>query len=132
LKVVVALAIVIGIVAGVGFAVIQNSSDQSGNSPSTASAAEATVDPRKELSAEVLKALPDEELAEIFPEKAESILNPQSAEQIKVGSNKLSDPAYLRAVLEKMGANPPADATTSELQEMLAHIEASDTSLAGK
>jgi hypothetical protein len=132
LKVVVALAILIGIVAGVGFAVTQNSSDKSGSSASTASGAEATVDPRKELPVEVLKALPDEELAEIFPEKAEAILNPEVAEQIKAGSNKSNDPVYLRAVLEKMGADPPADATTSQLQEMLAHIEAQDASSAGK
>lgn len=120
MKIVVALAIVIGVVAGVGFALLQNNSDSSEGSYASAGATE-VVDPRKDLPVEILKALPDEELAEIFPEKAEAILNPESASQIKAGGDKSDNPKYLRAVLQKLGLTPPEGATTPELQEMLAN-----------
>lgn len=121
MKIIVILAVVIGIVAGVGFAVLQDNGDSSSNASSSISSAEPTPDPRKDLPLDVLKALPDEELAEIFPEKAEAILNPESFEQFTTGGKDSDDPEYLRAVLEKMGVSPPADATTKELQELLAN-----------
>jgi hypothetical protein len=119
LKVVVALAIVIGVVAGVGFALLQNNSDPATDTSGRANSIE-SGDPRKDLPAEVLKALPDEELAEIFPEKADAILNPEIVDQINTGGKESDDPEYLRAVLEKMGITPPEDATTRELQDLLA------------
>ena len=121
MKFIIAVAVVIGLVGGIGFAAIQNSQSSSGGSGSNLSTTtEEEIDPRLSLPAEVLKALPPEELAEMFPEKAEAILNPDSAAQIKSGGKSSDDPEYLRAVLLKMGLNPAANATTSELQDMLA------------
>ena len=121
MKLIVALAIVIGLVTGIGFAVVQSSRTTSNVALSTAGTTEEETDPRKNLPLEVLKALPPEELAEIYPEKAEAILNPEFDSQVKSGGKSSDDPEYLRAILLKMGANPPANATTSELQDMLAH-----------
>ena len=128
MKAVVGIAVVIGLLIAVVATVAQNTEV----SNTTASAKESTsdaLDP-KNLPLEVLKALPDEELAEIFPEKAEAILNPESARQFATDGKQSDDPEYLRAVLEKLGADPPPDATTKELQDMLAHTQQSD--FAGK
>mgnify|MGYP003987353605 FL=1 len=124
MKIVVAVAVVIGLAAGIGFAVLQSSQSSSESSISSAKTDEQTGDPRKDLPIEVLKALPDEELAEIFPEKAEAILNPEAFDQIKSGGNKSADPEYLQAVLTKMGVAVPEGATTEELQELVANAEA--------
>ena len=119
MKLVVSLAIVFGIVLGTAIAVIQGTrSPETSESGSTATSED--IDPRKNLSSEALKALPADELAEIFPEKAETILSPEFSGQIRTGGKDSDDPEYLRGILLKMGANPPADATTSELRDMLA------------
>ena len=132
MKVVIAVAFVIGLIGGTGFAIIQNTQSSLGGSGSNVSAkTEEEIDPRLNLPSEVLKALSPDELAEIFPEKAEAILNPESAEQIKSGGKSSDDPEYLRALLLKMGINPPMDATTSELQDMLANIS-EDFRISGK
>lgn len=132
MKVVIAVAFVIGLIGGIGFAAIQNSQSSSGGSGSNVSAkTEEEIDPRLNLPSEVLKALSPDELAEIFPEKAEAILNPEFAEQIKSGGKSSDDPEYLRALLLKMGGNPPTDATTSELQDMLANAS-EDFRISGK
>jgi hypothetical protein len=102
--------------------VIQDGSGPSSTTASAVSSKSDVLDP-KNLPVEVLKALPDEELAEIFPEKAEEILNPDALDQVKTGGKDSNDPEYLRAVLEKMGADPPVDATTKQLQDMLVHVE---------
>jgi hypothetical protein len=122
LKIVAAIAVITGLVIGIGFAVIQDGRGPSSTTASAVSSSDERFDP-KNLPVEVLKALPDEELAEIFPEKAEAILNPDSVNQINAGGKSSDDPAYLRAVLKKWGANPPEGATTKELQDMLAHVE---------
>ncbi len=129
MKIVVGIAVLAGLVIGLGIAVTQDGRGPNTTTAAAASSSEEKLDP-KNLSTEVLKALPPEELAEIFPEKAEAILNPESVDQIKTGGKSSDDPEYLRAVLEKMGANPPADATTKELQDMLAHFE--DSNFTGK
>ena len=121
MKIVIALAVVIGLTVGIGSAVVTSNQDDSADEKSTANSSNEQSDPKRDLPIEVLKALPDEELAEIFPEKAEAILNPDSASQIKNTGKTSDDPEYLRAVLIKMGANPPADATTKQLQDMLAN-----------
>ena len=132
MKVVIAVAFVIGLIGGTGFAIIQNSQSSSGGSGSNVSAkTKEEIDPRLNLPSEVLKALSPDELAEIFPEKAEAILNPESTEQIKSGGKSSDDPEYLRALLLKMGINPPMDATTSELQDMLANAS-EDFRISGK
>lgn len=123
MKIIIAIAVVIGLVVGIGFAVLTNGRSSDAGSSAAASSKSDEIDPAK-LPAEVLKALPPEQLAEMFPEKAEAILNPELAEQINAGGKSSDDPKYLRAVLEKMGANPPADATTKQLQDMLAHASA--------
>jgi hypothetical protein len=128
MKLVVSLAIVFGIVAGTALALVQGvRSPETSETNSVAVSEE--IDPRKDLSSEVLKALPDDELAEIFPEKAEAILNPEFSSQIRTGGKDSDDPEYLRAILIKMGANPPSDATTSELQDMLANASEDATFL---
>jgi hypothetical protein len=121
MKLVVSLAIVFGIVVGTALALVQSIRSPEASQSSSAAVSE-EIDPRKNLSSEVLKALPDDELAEIFPEKADAILNPEFSSQIRTEGKDSDDPEYLRAVLLKMGANPPADATTSELREMLADV----------
>ena len=123
MKIIVALALIVGLVVGIGFAVLNDGGSSNAGPSAAASSKSDEIDP-KNLPAEVLKALPPEQLAEMFPEKAEAILNPELAEQIKTGGKTSDDPEYLRAVLEKMGADPPADATTKELQDMLAHVSA--------
>jgi len=125
----VAIAVVVGVIAGVGFAVVQDGQGSSSKATSGA-VAEPTSDPRKDLPVEVLKALPASELAEIYPEKAEAILNPESASQIKSSGAKSDSPEYIRAVLQKMGITPPEGATTIELQELLAEAETNTTSSA--
>lgn len=122
MKIVIALAVVIGLVVGITFAIVASNQDDSGDQKSTMGTSDGQSDPKQDLPIEVLKALPDKELAEIFPEKAESILNPDSASQIKNTGKSYDDPKYLRTVLVKMGANPPLDATTKQLQDMLANI----------
>ncbi|MDG0866054.1 hypothetical protein [Candidatus Lucifugimonas marina] len=125
MKIAVALAVAVGIIFGVGFAVLQNSQSSGDSTDSSAKINDAEGDPRKDLPIDVLKALPDEELAEIFPEKAEAILNPEAFDQIKTGGSKSDDPEYLRAVLQKMGVSAPDGATTAELQELVANAESS-------
>lgn len=122
MKIIVAIAVIVGLAIGIGSAVIQDRSGPSSTTASAVSSKSDVLDP-KNLPVEVLKALPDEELAEIFPEKAEEILNPDALDQVKTGAKDSNDPEYLRAVLEKMGADPPVDATTKQLQYMLAHVE---------
>jgi hypothetical protein len=121
-KIIVAIAVIVGLAIGIGSAVIQDGSGPSSTTASAVSSKSDVLDP-KNLPVEVLKALPDEELAEIFPEKAEEILNPDALDQVKTGGKDSNDPEYLRAVLEKMGADPPVDATTKQLQDMLVHVE---------
>ena len=123
MKIIVVIAIFFGLIIGITFAVVQTNSTNDG-SPNAEASSTKELDP-KNLPPEVLKALPPEELAELFPEKAEAILNPESAKQFATGGKISDDPKYLRAVLEKLGANPPTDATTKELQDMLAHISES-------
>ncbi len=122
MKIVITLAVVIGLAVGFSIAIVTSNQDDSGDQQSTVGTSNGQSDPKRDLPIEVLKALPDEELAEIFPEKAEAILNPDSASQIKNTGTTYDDPEYLRAVLVKMGANPPADATTKQLQDMLSHV----------
>ncbi len=122
MKIIVAIAVIVGLAIGIGSAVIQDASGPSSTTASAVSSKSDVLDP-KNLPVEVLKALPDEELAEIFPEKAEEILNPDALDQVKTGGKDSNDPEYLRAVLEKMGADPPVDATTKQLQDMLVHVE---------
>ncbi len=129
MKIIVVIAVFFGLIIGVTFAVMQSKSTDDGSSSAEASSAK-ELDP-KNLSAEVLKAMPPEQLAELFPEKAEAILNPESVSQFAKGGKSSDDPEYLRALLLKMGADPPADATTKELQDMLAHVSES-TDLQGK
>ena len=129
MKIIVVIAVFFGLIIGVTFAVMQTNSTNEGSLSAEASSTK-ELDP-KNLPPEVLKALPPEELAELFPEKAEAILNPESAKQIATGGKSSDDPKYLRAVLEKLGADPPVDATTKELQDMLAHISES-TDIQGK
>jgi len=129
LKIIVVIAVFFGVIVGVAFAVVQSNSTGDVSASAEASSAK-ELDP-KNLPPEVLKALPPEQLAEIYPEKAEAILNPYSVSQIAKGGKTSDDPEYLRVVLEKMGADPPADATTKELQDILAHISES-TDLQGK
>lgn len=125
MKIVIGIAVMAGLIIGIGIAVVQNNGDSGIGSVASADSTSEKFDP-KDLPVEVLKALPDEQMAELFPEKAEAILIPGFAEQTagltKAGGNTSDDPEYLRAVLQKMGADPPADATTKELQDMLAHV----------
>ena len=121
MKIIVVIALFFGVIIGVTFAVMQSNSSGDG-SPRAKASSSKELDP-KNLSAEVLKAMPPEQLAEIFPEKAEAILNPDSVNQIKSGVNSSDDPEYLRAVLGKLGIDPPADATTKELRDMLANAK---------
>ena len=129
MKIITVVAVFSGLIVGITFATIQIKSTNDGSLSAEVSSTK-ELDP-KNLPPEVLKALPPEELAEIFPEKAEAILNAESAKQIATGGKSSDDPEYLRAVLEKLGADPPADATTKELQDMLADISES-TDLQGK
>ena len=111
-------------IIGVSVAFAQNGVSGNGGMSTTAiDASSVELDPEN-LPIEVLKALPPEELAEIFPEKAESILNPDSSSQIKTSGGDSNDPEYLQAVLEKLGVDVPESATTKELQDMLANLSA--------
>ncbi len=53
-------------------------------------ASDGQSDPERTLPIELLKSLHNEEFAEIFPEKAEAILNPDSTNQI-MNTGKTSD-----------------------------------------
>jgi len=121
-KIVIALAVVIGIVFGIGSAIFVSIPDNSNNQNSFITTSDGDIDSKRDLPIDVLKALPAKELAEIFPEKAEFILVPNSVNQIKRTGNTSDDPEYLRTMLTKMGANPSADATTKQLQDMLAQV----------
>jgi hypothetical protein len=121
-KIVIALAVVIGIVFGIGSARFVSIPDDSNNQNSFITTSDGDMDSKRDLPSDVLKALPAKELAEIFPEKAEFILVPNSVNQIKRTGNTSDDPEYLRTMLTKMGANPSADATTKQLQDMLAQV----------
>ena len=61
-----------------------------------------------------------EQLAELFPEKAEAILVPEAFNQVKSAGGNADDPEYLRAVLQKAGIEAPEGASTKELQDLLA------------
>ena len=121
MKAIVGLAVVFGMVVVVVIVVIQNNKSLDGLPSTSGYSSDDALDP-KNLPVEVLKALPPEELAEIFPEKAEAILNPESAGQIKTGGKSSDDPEYLRAVIQKLGGTAPDDATTKELQDILATL----------
>lgn len=121
MKIVIALAVVIGLTVGISVAIFASNQNESFDQNSVVIANDGQSDSKRDLPIEILKALPDEQLAEIFPEKADAILNPDSAGQFTNTSKTSDDPEYLRAVLQKMGADPPADATTKQLQDMLAH-----------
>lgn len=116
-------AIFTGLIVGVSVGFAANAGDGNDGTTVTADASTAVLDP-KNLPVEVLKALPPEELAEMFPEKAEGILNPNSSSRIKSTGGDSNDPDYLRAVLKKLGAEVPESATTKELQDMLANLSA--------
>lgn len=122
LKNLVIIAVITGLAVGI-VAAFAGNVDFGGREPAVAQSGSKDDSESEKLSNEVLKALPPEQLAEMYPEKAEAILNPESAEQFKSAGSKSDDPEYLRAVLEKLGADPPEDATTKQLQEMLAHVE---------
>ena len=120
LKLVLVAAVAIGLTVGVVAALAANNSgDDRGRVASDANT-DGALDARN-LPVEVLKSLPEEELAEIFPEKAEAILNPGSVGKISKAGGDSNDPEYLRAILEKLGATVPEGATTKQLQDMLAH-----------
>jgi hypothetical protein len=121
MRVVVALAVAFGLTVAIAVALVQNS-DFGDTSAIAAEELAKDEDPLKGLSVEALKAMPPEQFAEMFPEKAEAILNPESARQISSAGSKSDDPEYLRAVIQKLGGDPPADASTKELQDMLEHI----------
>ncbi len=115
-------AVIIGLFVGVALAFAQYGATRNDGGTDTAKdASSAELDP-KNLPVEVLKALPPEELAEMFPEKAEGILNPDSSSQVKSTGGDSNDPAYLRAVIQKLGGEAPEGATTKELQDMLANL----------
>lgn len=120
-KFLVVAAIFIGLVVGVGAALLQSSKDPGNGSTITTSDSK-ELD-KQELPIEVLKALPPEELAEMYPEKAEAILNPEAFDQVKRAGSDSDDPEYLRAVIQKMGGEAPSDATTKELQDILAGLK---------
>ena len=122
MKIVIVLAVVIGIVFGISSAIFVSIPDNSNNQNSFITTSDGDIDSKRDLPINVLKALPAKELAEIFPEKAEFILVPESVNQIKRAGNTSDDPEYLRTMLTKMGANPSADATTKQLQDMLAQV----------
>ena len=123
MKIAVALAVAVGIVLGVSVAILQNTRSTGDSNVSNTFTSDGGADPRKDLPIDVLKALPEEELAEIFPEIAEAILNPEAFDQIKTGGSKSDDPEYLRAVLQKLGVNAPEGATTAELRDLVAEAE---------
>ncbi len=116
-------AVFTGLIVGVAVSFAANAGNGNDGTTSAEDASTAEIDP-KNLPVEVLKALPPEELAEMFPEKAEAILNPDSSGQIKSTGGDSNDPGYLRAVLEKLGADVPENATTKELRDMLANLSA--------
>ena len=125
LNIVLFSAVIVGLIIGVSAAFAQNFT--TGNLDTIARAEEsskADLDP-KNLPTEVLKALPPEELAELFPEKAEAILVPEAFSQVKSTGGDSDDPEYLRAVLEKMGIVAPEGASTKELQDLLAGAKTS-------
>ena len=121
LKVVVVGAVLIGVIVGVSVGFAENATGGK-NNKTTANATSEAETKAKELPLEVLKALPPEELAEMYPEKAEAILNPESASQIKSAGSDSNDPEYLRAVIQKLGGEAPETATTKELQDILANL----------
>ena len=127
MKIVVGIALLSGLFIGIAIAAIQSNGSSSTVSVTSADSKSEKFDP-KDFTVEVLKLLPAEELAEMFPEKAEVILNPEAAENTAGKSKSSDDPEYLRAVLQKLGADPPENATTKELQDMLAHVEDSNFS----
>ena len=145
IKTFVVSAVIVGLVIGIGTALARNgvSNDVGIDAAQISSSTE--FDP-KNLPAEVLKALPPEELAELFPEKADAILALEAFEALEFGSNVLiekpmalnveecdaiiaaaeqNDPEYLRAVIQKLGGEAPEGASTKELQDILASLSAS-------
>ena len=126
LKLVLFYAVIVGLVVGAGAAFAQNF--KTGNGETIARAEESSkeeLDP-KNLPTEVLKALTPEELAGLFPEKAEAILVPEAFSQVKSTGGDSDDPEYIRAVLEKMGIAAPEGASTKELQDLLAGAKKPD------
>ncbi len=124
-KLVLFSAVIVGLIIGVSAAFAQNSATENGETIARAEeSSKEELDP-KNLPTEVLKALPPEELAELFPEKAEAILVPEAFSQVKSTGGDSDDPEYLRAVLEKMGIAAPEGASTKELQDLLAGAKTS-------
>ena len=124
LKLVLFSAVIVGLIIGVSAAFAQNFT--TGNGGTIARAEESSkeeLDP-KNLPVEVLKALPPEELAELFPEKAEAILVPEAFSQVKSAGGDSDDPEYLRTAIQKLGGEAPGGASTKELQQMLANLSA--------
>ena len=124
IKTFVVSAVIVGLVIGIGTALARNgvSNDVGIDADQISSSTE--FDP-KNLRAEVLKALPPEELAELFPEKAEAILALEAFDQVKTADAEQNDPEYLRAVIQKLGGEAPEGASTNELQDILASLSTS-------
>ena len=118
-------AVIVGLIIGVSAAFAQNFTTENGETIARAEESSKKELDAKNLPAEVLKALPPEELAELFPEKAETILVPEAFSQVKSTGGDSNDPEYLRAVLEKMGIAVPEGASTKELQDLLAGAKTS-------
>ena len=117
-------AVLIGLVIGISTALARNGVSNDGSAGADQVYSSTELDP-KNLPAEVLKALPPEELAELFPEKAEAILAPEAFNQVKTTGGEQNDPEYLRAVIQKLGGDAPEGASTKELQDILATLSAS-------
>ena len=124
IKTFVVSAVIVGLVIGISTALARNgvSNDVGIDADQISSSTE--FDP-KNLPAEVLKALPPEELAELFPEKAEAILALEAFDQVKTADAEQNDPEYLRAVIQKLGGEAPEGASTNELQDILASLSTS-------
>ena len=126
LKFVLISAVILGVIIGVGAAFVQSATSDNVETIARVEDPQKAENDPANLPAEVLKALPPEDLAELFPEKADAILAPEAFSQIKSTGGNSDDPEYLRAVLEKSGIAAPEGATTKELQDLLAGLKKSD------
>ena len=124
IKTFVVSAVIVGLVIGISTALARNGVSNDVGIDADQISSSTAFDP-KNLPAEVLKALPPEELAELFPEKAEAILALEAFDQVKTADAEQNDPEYLRAVIQKLGGEAPEGASTKELQDILASLSAS-------